>query len=360
MARVAILWQGFPEYVSKCVQTLARKENVEILLLCQGEDPFPNVSDQTEKYPNVQILEGTDPQVALETCVAFKPQMAVVPLTRRGLFAEVASAWRKAGTLVIAVCDLFWTGTWRNFANLMASKLGWFSPYEAIMVPGTLGKMYARRMGFAEQVIFDGMYTCDTEIFQPIGQKRHADGASTDWPRVFLFVGQYIHRKGFDILLKAYQVYRQQASRPWELWLVGRGDLERDIGMAPGVRNLGMKSSTEIAQIMLQAGCLVLPSRLDHWGVVVHEAASAGLPILASSMCGASAELVETGFNGYVFPPNNATVLTRLLLFMDVGGLAQKMGGNSLHLSCRFNPQLWARRILVDIPLFLRGQTFAG
>ena len=191
----------------------------------------------------------------LDECNNFEPHLAVISLTRRGLYASIASAWGKSGTIVIGISDHWWKGDWRDYANLLASKLGIFSQYEAIMVPGALGKIYAKRMSFSEQTIFDGVYTCNTDIFRPIGQSRHRDKANNEWPRVFLFAGRFIHCKGFDILLKAYQAYRQQASIPWELWLIGSGEMEKDIGKAPGVRNLGQKTSSQIGEIMLQVGC---------------------------------------------------------------------------------------------------------
>jgi glycosyltransferase involved in cell wall biosynthesis len=359
MVRVAILWDGFPNYISKCVETLAQQENIQVLAFGQGEGAFPNIFAPLRRYPNIRLLEKSTPEGVFDACKAFNPHLAVITIYRRGLYANIATAWRKSGALVIGASDHLWKGDWRDYANLLVSKLGWFSQFEAILVSGALGKIYAKKIGFSEETIFDGLYTCDTDIFRPVGLSRHAETANTDWPRVFLFVGQYIHRKGFDILLKAYQAYRQQASNPWELWLIGRGDMEKDIGKGPGVRNIGEKSSSQIAEIMLQAGCFVLPSRVDHWPLVIHEAASAGLPILASSMCGSAVELVQSGFNGYVFPVNNNNILARLLLFMDEGGLAREMGKNSLHISTRFSPELWTRRICQDIPLFLRGKPLA-
>lgn len=356
MRRVAILLKSFPGYSAKCIETLAQQGNVQILAYCQKEGAFPNAFDQLEKYPNILMPGKSNPEMLFDELYAFNPEMAVISLMRSGIFADIASVWRKSGALVIGARDHLWKGDLRDYANLLAGKFGWFSQYEAMFVCGALGRDYGRRIGFAEPAIFDGLYTCDTDVFRPIGLGRHTRNADNGWPKVFLYVGQYIHRKGFDLLLKAYWDYHQKAVNPWELWLVGSGDMEKDIGETPGVKNLGRKSSSQIAEIMLQAGCLVLPSRVDHWGVVIHEAASAGLPVLASSMCGASVELVQSGFNGYVFPVNDATTLARILLCMDEGGQGKEMGQNSLHLAARFSPKLWARRVLHDIPLLLRGK----
>ena len=91
------------------------------------------------------------------------------------------------------------------------------------MGPMAMGKSYTRKLGFPYWAIFDGLYACDTELFRPIGLGRHTETARSDWPRVFLFVGQYIHRKGFDILLEAYQTYPRKsagvvANRSGEYW----------------------------------------------------------------------------------------------------------------------------------------------
>jgi glycosyltransferase involved in cell wall biosynthesis len=354
--RVAILWQTFPQFISRCVQALAQKENVELLIHCVGQGAFPDVLAQLSHYHNVQVLENGNPQKVLDAGLDFHPRVAVISFTRRGLFADLAAGWRKEGALVIGACDHYWRGHWRDYANLLYAKMGGFSSYEAILVPGAWGKIYARKMGFAEQAIFDELYSCDTKIFQPIGRRRHAAEPPAEWPRVFLFVGQYIRRKGMDILLQAYGAYRRQAARPWELWLAGRGEMEKDLGQEPGVRNLGQQSPVEIAEIMGQAGCFVIPSRVDHWPLVIHEAASAGLPILASDRCGNTAELVKSGENGYVFPAKDAAALSRFFLLMDESESAREMGQRSLALAARFSPEGWAQRILVDIPLALRRE----
>jgi hypothetical protein len=41
-------------------------------------------------------------------------------------------------------------------------------------------------------------------------------------------------------------------------------------------------------------------------------------------------------------------------LLRVAGGAAREMGKNSLQISHRFSPELWAKRLLQDIPLFLR------
>jgi glycosyltransferase involved in cell wall biosynthesis len=51
------------------------------------------------------------------------------------------------------------------------------------------------------------------------------------------------------------------------------------------------------------AEALLLPSVSEAWGLVVNEAMAASLPVLVSSRCGCSHDLVEDGKNGFVFDP---------------------------------------------------------
>ena len=65
-----------------------------------------------------------------------------------------------------------------------------------------------------------------------------------------------------------------------------------------------------------RASCLILPSRSEHWGVVIHEAAPAGRPIICSTTCGASVSLVLDGYNGFVFEAGDAKALAAAMLRM--------------------------------------------
>ena len=65
-----------------------------------------------------------------------------------------------------------------------------------------------------------------------------------------------------------------------------------------GVEMLGFVQPDDLPAVLERAGCLVLPSRFEPWGVVVHEAAAAGLPIVCTPVCGAATRLVLDGYNG--------------------------------------------------------------
>jgi glycosyltransferase involved in cell wall biosynthesis len=131
----------------------------------------------------------------------------------------------------------------------------------------------------------------------------------------FLFSGATIHRKGFDLLLDAFDRVRAEAPGV-ELRIVGpRGDSFGLLGErpAPGISVAGPVGQRELAEEFRRADCLVLPSRNDSYGMVVAEALAAGLPALISDMVGAKT-LVEPGRNGWIVPAGDAAALAERML----------------------------------------------
>lgn len=145
----------------------------------------------------------------------------------------------------------------------------------------------------------------DLELFSPGGAGK--DGADF----TFLFSGATIHRKGFDLLLEAFD--RVRAGNPSaRLRLIGpRGDsahlLDRREGK--GIDLLGPMPQPELAAELRRADLLVLPSRNDSYGMVVAEALASGTPVLVSEMVGAK-DLVTEGQTGWIVPVGDAATLT--------------------------------------------------
>jgi len=68
-----------------------------------------------------------------------------------------------------------------------------------------------------------------------------------------------------------------------------------------------------IAALYRASHILLCPSDFEPWGVVVNEAAAAGMAIIASDVVGAAAELVRDGVNGGIFPAGDLPALTAAL-----------------------------------------------
>ena len=129
-------------------------------------------------------------------------------------------------------------------------------------------------------------------------------------PHCLLAIGQFIHRKGFDILLKAAASLPKSAG----VYLVGGEPTEeyirlrQELGLS-NVHFLGFQSKETLVKYYRAADAFVLPTREDIWGLVVQEAMAYGLPVITTDRCVAGLELVEDGVNGYIVPVRDAEAL---------------------------------------------------
>lgn len=108
---------------------------------------------------------------------------------------------------------------------------------------------------------------------------------------------------------------------------------------------------------MKAAHAFVLPSTFEPWGVVLQEAAAAGLPLIASHACGAAVHLLRAGYNGYLCEPGDAEGLAGALLQMHQASEEDRrlMGSASMSLATQFTPDLWAATLERGVNLFRNG-----
>jgi glycosyltransferase involved in cell wall biosynthesis len=147
-----------------------------------------------------------------------------------------------------------------------------------------------------------------------------------------LTVGQFIHRKGFDVLLNAVKDLDEDVA----IVFVGGEPTQEYIDVKnkydlQNVYFLGFKLKEELVEYYKAADLFVLPTREDIWGLVINEALAYGLPVITTDKCVAGLELVEDGLNGYIVPTENDTELAkRMTEILNDENLRIRMGQNSL------------------------------
>lgn len=120
---------------------------------------------------------------------------------------------------------------------------------------------------------------------------------------VVLSVGQFIHRKGFDVLLKAAITFPDQTI----IYIVGGKvtdeymTLVKDMGLT-NVHFVDFLSTNDLKYYFLACDVFVLPTREDVWGLVVNEAMAHGCPIVTTDRCVAGLEMIKNGENGFLVP----------------------------------------------------------
>jgi glycosyltransferase involved in cell wall biosynthesis len=131
-----------------------------------------------------------------------------------------------------------------------------------------------------------------------------------------------IPKKNFAGLIRAYALFRAQfPTASWQLVIIGDGpemeglrNLVIELGLVGLVRLPGYKSAEEIARAMALCRVFVMPSRSEEqWGLVMNEAMACGVPVVGSSICGATPELIVEGETGFAFDPKDEPALGRLL-----------------------------------------------
>ncbi len=169
-------------------------------------------------------------------------------------------------------------------------------------------------------------YGCDEARVTAVGGGANA---LSDTPRersggapTALFVGFDFERKGGDALLTAWPQVRRRVP---DAQLVIAGPPARpDAG--DGIRWLGPVARDDVAALYRSATVFVLPSLLEPWGFVFHEAMGQGVACIGARTC-AMPEIIAEGETGRLVAPGDADDLAAALTgILEDGDLAWRLG----------------------------------
>jgi glycosyltransferase involved in cell wall biosynthesis len=129
-----------------------------------------------------------------------------------------------------------------------------------------------------------------------------------------LYAGNLGEHKGVHILLKAFMRIKNDNIR---LNIVGKGDCGKKLKiMAENDNRIkfhGFLEGNELSKVYKNANLTVVPSIwYDNSPMVIYESLSYGTPVIGSKI-GGIPELIEDGFNGFLFEEGNVVELQRLL-----------------------------------------------
>jgi glycosyltransferase involved in cell wall biosynthesis len=331
-------------YWLPCFQALAAEE-VDLHVVyrsAQADAPYKQGS-LDGGFPGHRWDGEPDEARLMREIESFAPDVLLVGSWDVGAYRRLARRMRGRALRILGM-DNQWLGTAKQWGGTIVSPLAIRPCFDAAFVPGERQAEFARRLGFGDERLLWGFYTCDYDSYSAVN-----DRCGGTRPQAFLYAGRLSPVKGIAVLAEAYSCYRASSSDAWPLVVCGTGSMSDRLAHLPGVEMQGFVQPADFPRVLERVTCLVLPSTFEPWGVVVHEAAAAGLAIICSTAVGASSRFVVDGYNGLLVPPADTLALASAMTEIaqaDAASLAE-FGQRSAALAAQFTPRRWAR-YLVD------------
>jgi glycosyltransferase involved in cell wall biosynthesis len=274
----------------------------------------------------------------LELCKEINPGIIYISGWMDKGYLFVARYFRKKGVNVVTAFDDQWKGNLRQKIGRIYFYIFLRRCYSHAWVAGPLQFEYAKRLGFKNSEIVYEMLSGNTTIFQK--GKEYLQIKKENYPQVFLYVGNFRHVKGTDILIDAYKIYRERFNGNWKLICVGNGDYKHLLEGIENVEVINFSDQSTLVELTQHCGIFILPSRRDQWGVVVHEFAAAAMPLILSEGVGAKATFFIKNYNGLNFSNNSSVELALAMRDLSTRATDEliRMGENSNLLSLRISP----------------------
>lgn len=201
---------------------------------------------------------------------------------------------------------------------------------------------------------FEMMGVCPSKIFitnysSAINNKITIK-SSVSSPLKALILGELNYQKGTDIALDVIQDF----SNDLIVDFIGSVQPENQI-YADQIRKIsnatyqGVIPSDKVEQLWAQYDLLIFPSRIDGWGMAVHEAIANNIPVLCSNAAGASEHLIINQYNGSIVEPDKTSFKEALDLYINNPQLLIEQSENCAIHKMHFSPLVTAKRFVRDI-----------
>lgn len=345
--RLALLTSGLTGYLDATLCALADR-NVDMFVAAKmnrdnvAYEAF-GIESRAQMWP---WLEDPDPRELVERVNEFRPDAVMMHSWEFRPYRAVMRSLRGKAVRVLWM-DNPWRETPRQWVA-RATSWAYLKPcFDAALVPSDRTEAFARRLGYSASEVIRGSLTANVPLFEA----EPVSGGELRRRARFMSVMRMVHHKGPDVLAEAYAEYRGLVPEPWDLDVVGLGPLASVFDDIPGVRHHGFLQPPEVAELMKQVSCYINPSRIEPYGVVLHEAAAAALPLLTSDLVGAAPTMVQDGYNGWIVESDRPHLLAQAMARVstsDDDRLAE-MSATSHSIAQRLNPAGWARNLHEDL-----------
>ena len=298
---ICFAWPGLPGYAAHCIRAFALRHEGSVIILAT-KPGVPLTGTEHALGQKVHWIDGQNPADWERMGLAVPDVMFCgghfVPA-----FNRLAAQVRGEGGKTVLMADTNWRGGLRQrLIDPLHHRLFLRDRFDAVFVPGKSGARYYGAMGFPANRIAQGLYGADPQVFTA-GPPLHTR------QKKILYAGQFIERKHVLGLARAFISFFNRHP-DWHLEMCGSGPQRHLIPDHPGITVRDFVQPAQLAAMMRQARALVLPSRREHWGVVVHEAALSGCALLLSTAVGAKDDFARIE-NSILFAPGSEPAIEK-------------------------------------------------
>lgn len=343
--KIVFLYTEIATYFLACVEKLAQQKDVDIHIIrwpLNQEAPF------AFSFPeNLKIYDRTvykSDAALLNHVKSLEPAILYSSGWIDKAYLKVCKQYKNKIPVIVGF-DNQWKGSLKQYIATFISPFKILNHFSHCWVPGKLQEEYALRLGFKKSNILTGFYSCDFDFFhdQYLANKQNKE---KEFPKRFIYVGRYYEFKGIKDLWTAFIELQNEFPNEWELWCLGTGDIEPIVH--PKIRHFGFIQPKDLPAFIKDTGVFILPSHFEPWGVVVHEFAAAGFPIICSDEVGARTAFVENNFNGYIYRSGDVAALKAVMSGMIRLGDAEllRMSENSVGKAKQITPQTWSKQLV--------------
>ncbi|MEW6088392.1 MAG: glycosyltransferase family 4 protein [bacterium] len=299
---IAISWSGIPAYGARLIREGIKRLGHPVIVI--GTMPQMSTKDSEELLgqkiywidkSNVNSWHDIDLSIP---DIFFQAGWFIPSFNKLG--REV----RDNGGKVICLIDNCWKNNIRQWMGAVKFRFFYKKWFSAVWVPGESAVHLMRFFGMPSSQIYTGLYGSDSNCFTP-------GPILTQRPKQFIFIGQFIARKGVSTLAKAFKIFHQDFP-DWKILVYGAGEYKNLLESCPGVIVHPFMQSLQIADALKRSRFLVLPSIEDHWPLVVSEAALTGCGLILSDRVGNRYEFLNKK-NGFIFKAKSVNELSEKL-----------------------------------------------
>ena len=155
-----------------------------------------------------------------------------------------------------------------------------------------------------------------------------------------IFVGRYVEQKGIPDLLEIWKLIYLK-NNEWHLDLYGTGNISRLLSYEDNLEKLNFhvhQAEKDIFKCYLESSMLLHTSIFEPFGLVMPEAMSCGLPVVAFDCPSGPSEIITDGVDGFLIKNRNINQFAeKVCLLIESQDLRIKMGRAAIKSSYRFS-----------------------